>query len=223
VTTIGVVIPVGPEEHHKTWLDECLESVQQQTHKAHRIVVVDDMAALDTAILNQYRVTHWKAPWRLGVAGAFNVGVAVAHQNGCDLALMLGADDRIEPECLAALARTYEHEGGRDGYYWLNLAYSDGREQALPCNAAAVTPGLWRRTGGFPPQAGVGAPDAILINLMLQKFPKMLIGVGGGVYYWHRVHDKQETLVEIPRGWPYGVVRTIHALHFKEPTWGRYE
>lgn len=218
--TIGVAIPVGPEREFARWLDMCISSVLTQTHRPHAVVLVDDMHDLPEDLGRPVEI--WRPPWRLGVTGAFNMGAALCHQRGCDLALTLGADDWLDPECLARIVETYEEHDRADGYYWLDVRYSDGRgDQALPCNAAALTPGLMRATGGFPPESGT-SPDGALISILMVHFkrPNRLIHVEGGPYYNHRIHPGQESA----RGQP-GIIpdRDWLTRTWRKPQWGRYQ
>ena len=54
----------------------------------------------------------------------------------------------------------------------MTVVYNDGEVQEAACNAAMVTQGLWRLTGGFPPETAVGAPDAALVSIMLANSPR---------------------------------------------------
>lgn len=230
MTRVAVVIPVGPEEHHARWIDECIASVQYQTRAADDIVIVDDMHG---RLLDEYVSpyiapynpgTIWKAPWRLGVATAFNIGCALAFERGSDLALMLGADDRLEPRVIERLVETYEREGGRDGYYWHGVLYQDGTEQGLPCNDAAVTPGFMRATGGLPVEASLGGMDAALVSILLVHHPDWLIRVAGSESrFWSRQHAGQEGARLASFGQD-AIIAVRHVLtrDFRAPTWGRF-
>lgn len=136
----------------------------------------------------------WRSPWRLGVACAFNFGVALARG---DLVFLLGSDDELEPDCLERCVREWEKGKGRDAYYWVSVLYTDGREypvQDLPCNAAMVTKGLWRQTGGFPVETASGAPDAALISILMAHRPELLVPVARGrPLYRYRAHGETDT------------------------------
>lgn len=232
MTRIAVVVPVGPEEHHARWLDECFASVGAQTRQPDALVLVDDMHG---GLLAQYllrsglpfpeAVALYAPPWRLGVGGAFNAGVSLAHSvKECDLALMLGADDVLEPRVLENVVSTYEREERRDGYYWVDVIYADGTEQALPCNNAAVTAGFMRQTGGLPVDASSGAMDAALISALLVHRPEMLIRASGGEggRFWSRQHPQQETARLNRYGAANAIIRDVFTQHFTPPQWGRY-
>ncbi|GAG14074.1 unnamed protein product, partial [marine sediment metagenome] len=83
---ITVTIPVGPELHHRRWLDECLDSITGQTVPPDEVLLIDDMAGLPSYRKRGYRV--WRSPWLLGTAHAFNFGVALAAH---ELVIMLGS------------------------------------------------------------------------------------------------------------------------------------
>ncbi len=228
---IAVVVPVGPRSHHAAYIDVCLRSIDAQSWPRTVVVLVDDMHGSIWAAQPERPFTTHEPPWRLGVAGAFNAGVAIAlerqwHEfdyNVPDLALMLGADDWLEPGALAALAATYERNGGAEGFYWFAIQYvgddREDKEQALPCNFAAVTRDFWRETGGFSPEMGAGQMDAALVSALLVHKPDSLIRVPEGPWCNVRVHADQVGAhappgLEAIRDW---VTRTY------EPTnWGRY-
>jgi len=204
VTRIAVVVPVGPLDHHQHYLRDCLSSIRAQSRAADVVVLVDDMADFSSSwsrlLSSDTDVVRYEAPWRLGVAAAFNAGVATAFSEGADLAVMLGADDSLMPDALEAIEARFEETDRATGYYWMGVRYSDGREdQFLPCHAAAVTPRLWQFTGGFSPAMGLWAPDAAFVSVLLVHAPELLIGVAidreadGRSLYWHRIHEAQET------------------------------
>lgn len=236
MTNVFAVIPVGPKAAHAQWLDECIESVVADGFDG--IVIVDDMAGVRRllglvggtiektpgrpTLLDAGLPSLWlyEPPWLLGVTSAFNHGTKVAHGLGADLALMLGADDLVRPGCATVLRETYEAEGRREGYYWLDVESSDGAQQALPCNAAATTAGLWELTGGLPIEAERRAPDAVFMSAMLVNMPDILIHAGGGPFYWWRLHEAQETARRVPEG---AELRDYYAAEWKPPEFGRYE
>lgn len=217
---VTVVIPVGPEPQHVRWLDEAIASVREQTYPVGQILLIDDMQGMP------YRsgVTTWHAPWHLGVATAFNIGVALAAH---ELVFMLGSDDRLLPTCISQCIRAYKHVAGRDHtYFSVPVQYSDEREdQNAPCNAAMVTKALWRRCGGFPIEASTGAPDAALISIMMKNPDAgryVMVGDGKPLY-WYRVHDDTDTAGRGP--WQ-GVIlgtRDLMTQLWHEPRWSRLQ
>ena len=195
---VTVVIPVGPEPQHVRWLAEAVQSVREQTYPVSETLLIDDMQGLSPGLdefLDREGITVWPAPWRLGIATAFNIGVALAAN---ELVFMLGSDDRLLPQCIEACVRAY-HETAEDvrdqTYYAAPVQYSDGRpDQFLPCNAALVTKGLWQHCGGFPLETASGAPDAALISIFM-RHPEAgtYIVVGRKPLYWYRSHDATDT------------------------------
>lgn len=226
VTTIAVVVPVGPRGYHAQWLDECMASIMEQTRLPDQIVVVDDMQGLDPDVIpaGLLPITAiYRPPWLLGVGSAFNHGCAVAFQEGAHLALMLGGDDRLGPGLLAALEATYSREGHRDGYYWHDTHYQDGKAQRLPCNNATMTKGFMDETGGLPVEAAAGGMDAALISAMLVHRPNYLIHVDGdGAYVWSRQHATQERERLRMYDGVNGGVRNIITANYAPTQWGRY-
>jgi glycosyltransferase involved in cell wall biosynthesis len=235
MTRIAVVIPVGPEAHHADYLDEALASVYAQARLPDWLVVVDDMHGRDLherVMAVTRRRYEWKRVmplWRLGVGSAFNHGVAQALNGdpyvvpGCDLALMMGADDRLEPRVLEHLERVYEAEGKRDGYYALDTIYQDGTEQSLPNNNAAVTAGFMRETGGLPIEASSGGMDAALISAMLVHRREYLIHVTGPEgRFWSRQHANQESARLGAYFGAMDIIRGVFTEQWKPTNWGRY-
>ena len=179
---ISVTIPVGPHPANKRWLLDCVESVVAQSYPADEILLIDDQANLDLTVFDTVsnwlslndgeglqtpgNVRIWPTPWLSGVAHAFNFGVALARN---DLVVMLGSDDLLEPWALEDLAASFEKAKREPlGYYAFALKYMDtGEEQNLPCNAAAVTKQLWKHNGGFPVESAIGAPDTMLLSIMM--------------------------------------------------------
>lgn len=235
MSCVSVIIPVGPEKHHADFLEECIGSVLQQTHRPAEILLIDDMADLfrgsvkfvdgiaevDTADDALPPLRCWRAPWHLGVAGVFNCGVALAQ---ADLVFMLGADDKLLPNCLEKCIEAYLREGEIDAYYNVGVAHSDGREdQYIACHAAMVTKGLWRKTGGFPPESVVGAADTMFLSIMIANAPAPIILVDRTEpLYWYRVHENTDTAQR--RSW-FSILHEVRnklTADWRPPTWRRY-
>lgn len=223
--SVSVTIPVGPHEANKRWLDEAILSVLAQTYRVDEILIIDDMANLDAigGRADPPIIHVWKSPWLLGVAHAFNFGVALAEN---ELVFMLGSDDWLEPRCIEACVNVYNKlPHPEKAFLFVGVRYSDDREdneQFIPCNAAMVTQSLWKRCGGFPIESSSGAPDAALISIMM-KNPDAgeYIGVGDGrrPLYNYRVHPETDTAGRQP--WQ-GVVlqtRDIVTSQWKKPEW----
>ena len=217
---VTVLIPLSPFEANRRWLDACLESVRQQTHPPDEILLIDDMAGVEA--IEGARI--WRAPWRLGVAHAFNCGVALARN---DLVFMACDDDLLEPECLEECLKAWEENDRRDAYYHITLRYMDTDPevlQDLPAHQALVTKGLWRLTGGFPVEASSGAPDCAFVSILLQHFPERLVPVAKGrPLYNYRQHDATDTASRAP--WQGVILETRHLLTqgWQAPRWGRYQ
>lgn len=246
---VTVAIPVGPAPHHREWLPKAVASALNQTVPVE-IVLVDDMAERATVGPESMMLPGWEYLtgegdalvsgddfvmvmhnfWLLGVAASFNVGVAVAPT---ELVFMLGSDDWLEPDCIERCLEVYDArpEDRRGlGYYWVGVRYTDDRRdpvQHLPCNAAMVSKTLWRATGGFPPETGVGAPDAALISMMMTR-PELfdLVEVPGGPtrrpLYHHRIHPGQDTAGRQPYLAAIHNVRGVLTESWGPPRWGRF-
>lgn len=210
VSSIAVVIPVGPKPSHRQWLPEAIESARSQEDDIP-IFLIDDSAPGSALLVPSTHPGTWaetryvtarfgegnlwcyRPPWPLGLVGAFNAGVALAT-DVYGAAIMMGSDDRLLPGAIDACRQRLAERSWQDGYYWMPVEYSDGRTQRLPCHAAMVTWGFWQDTGGFPPETAIGAPDAALISMLMVHRAASLIEVGDGTpLYWHRVHEGQDT------------------------------
>lgn len=107
---VSVVIPVYNTK--RKYLEECFESICNQTYKNLEIVVVDDGSKKDTAtFLDEYCAN--RPNWR--IIHAENGGVSRARNRGIDEAvgnyvLFVDSDDEIEPsaveECVGIVARS---------------------------------------------------------------------------------------------------------------------
>lgn len=178
---ITVVIPVGPHEANKRWLDEAINSCLENISYCEEILIIDDSQSdlRNSDWFHEYRYQHlfsmYTMPWRTGISHAFNYGVALARN---DLVFMLGSDDTLEPTCLEQCYKAYEKTNKRDGYYSVPIRYMDtGEVQTAPCNAAMTTKGFWRYTGGFPVESAIGMGDSIFLSICLaHKLPVYWVG-----------------------------------------------
>lgn len=191
----SVVIPVGPYPGNQRWLKQAVASVLEQTVLPF-LVLIDDGAGLKPLQLGLFGqpFLHWQAPWQLGVAHAFNMGVALAPDR---LVFMMGSDDVLEPTCIEECLNTYEQVRDNLGYYFVGVRYMDnGETQTTPCNAAMVTKDLWKHTGGLPLQSSSGAPDAALISILLahgDKAGRLWPVADGKPLYNYRRHPGSDT------------------------------
>ena len=218
---VSVVVPVGPSEANRRWLPQCLESVAAQTWASRpdggvHLILVDDMAGLGKMIGSimptDLTYTVWKSPWYLGVAHAFNIGVAVSPNN---LVFMLGSDDWLEPECIERCVEAYTQKSGDPyAYFYVGVRYSDtGECQTVPCHAAMVSKTLWRRTGGLPVQAASGASDAALISILMGNYPRagrLWPVADGAPLYNYRRHSETDTATK--GAWQGVILETRHLV-----------
>lgn len=194
---ISVVIPVGPQPEYKKYLGECLDSITEQLREDDEIWLIDDMAGLSLDRLLLYSdepINIFHCPWLVGCATGWNFGVSLAKN---DLCLLMGSDDRLYPDCLDELRDAYAAHDYLNAWYNLTIEITEGPDVGVHTvfnNAAAATKNLWRWLGGFPPSAGTGAPDALVISILLRHAPEKLIQVKEGVpLYWARYHLAQDT------------------------------
>lgn len=235
---ITVAIPVGPSPDACRFLDEAIASVKTQTVLCN-IILIDDMHGLDFSgthtFISDDGVYHvddldhrfggcriWRSPWRLGVAHAFNFGVALAPD---DEVLLLGADDTLEPDAVAAYLECsgYDHpEVGFRTYYSLPVRYMDtGEVQFAACGAAVVSKQLWRMTGGFPVQSASGASDAAFLSSIWNSNEFMIKSVAQRPLYNYRRWEGTDTATLGP--WQGVILETRGLLTpLKKPVWGRY-
>lgn len=178
MTSVSVVLPVGPSRSNRRWLDECVLSVSDQTWAARgdggiNLVLIDDGADLGPInfVPSNLPVSVWRSPCQLGVAHAFNIGVTLAPS---ELVFMLGSDDWLDPTCIEKCVEEFEKRHNDPlGYYYVGVRYSDTQEcQTVPCHAAMVTKRLWRYTGGFPLQSASGACDAAFLSILMGNYPR---------------------------------------------------
>lgn len=217
---VTVAIPIGPSHNACRYLPEALRSVANQTIKP-QLLLIDDMHDIQSHhVFDEVDIKIWRAPWRLGVAHAFNACVALADT---DLVIMLGADDVLEPNAVEKALETYA-ANKVDAYYYFGVRYMDtGEEQTVPCGEAMVTKGLWDKTGGFPVESAVGAPDAALMSIMLVHMPELLIPIADGYpLVNYRRHAETDTAGRGPWQGPILASRDILTQTWKSPAWGRY-
>jgi len=188
---ITIAIPVGPHPSNVQWLGECLASIAEQTVTPDEILLIDNGAHLDPADYPACRI--WTSPWPLGVAMGFNYGVALAKN---DLVLMLGSDDRLHPAAIQACQWAWDYYHDPLGYYYFVVEYASGKYQDIPCNGAFVHKELWKRTGGFPPEAAIGACDTWLISLLYASKGRAgnLYQISPAALYWYRDHPHTDTV-----------------------------
>ena len=225
---ISVAIPVGPNPVYRKWLPEAIHSVLVQDFQGPiEIVLIDDFAQIthnefydlmktvdSAAEVHEYlafstnrTIKLYKTWWNVGVADSFNAGVALASN---ELVFMLGSDDQLMPTCLSECHKAWQNSGQKDAWYNVPVQLQDGTITHVNNNACAVTRGLWRLTGGFPPAAGVAACDALLLSILMVHMPDRIIQVESKEpLYWARQHEHQDTLHNMAFYAASGIVEVI--------------
>ncbi|MEI8290832.1 MAG: glycosyltransferase family 2 protein [Verrucomicrobiota bacterium] len=120
----------------RTWLPNCLASIQQQTHYLQsEVILVDNASADGTEQIARELTATW--PNAQVVQTGSNVGFAAANNRGVDVArgkyvYLLNPDTWMEADCLEQFYLTAERQGaGCVG--GLILEYEDNAIQARGC------------------------------------------------------------------------------------------
>lgn len=183
---VSVVIPIGPLLHQQEYLEECFESVRQQTHIPEDVVLVYDHKALRMGRDDIDSFGNIGNP--LGISEAFNKGVALAK---FELVFLLGSDDRLMPRCLELCYAAYQHFQAPLGWYSVGVEYSNGHTQNTPCLAAMVTRTLWNKAGGLKRDySPYPSCEIEFISRMLLANGELgaTYRVSDEILYWHRIH-----------------------------------
>lgn len=220
---ITVVIPVGPDRIYKKYLQECLDSVKEQTIAPDEVILIDDMAGLwpgkwKTEGLN---MRWYKNPWLCGVPHSFNFGVALAKNS---LVIMLGSDDKLMPWAVEDALKCWGHHKDPLGYYFFDIEYSDtGEVQSAANNCAMVHKHLWRHTGGFPIESSLGPCDHIFLSMLLSNKCGNIHRIESEKpAYWYRRH-KASVSHNVKIAGAVEFVEDYYNNHWSKPKWGRYE
>lgn len=240
VPGISIVVPVGPNPAYLEYLPECLESIADQMHHpSDQIILIDDMAHLKkqpaktrmeynfhgvrewaryTSNNTSFNVEYIENPWLLGCAASWNIGVVKAANEWC---ILMGSDDKLMSGCLDACREVISNQPDPFGYYNLTIQLDNGEKHDVFNNAAMVSKSLWRATGGFPISAAVGAPDALLISMMMVHMPHHLLQLRQGVpLYWVRQHEHQDTRKQGGFFWSEVIsIRDKETQRFTMPEW----
>lgn len=216
---ISIVVPVGPNPKYLEYLDECIASIREQMKSEDQIVIIDDMSNLDEKYDNDTDQIVYHNAWNLGCSASWNLGVAFSDNESC---ILMGSDDRLLPGCLDACRETIASPDYDPlGYYNLTCITSDDEMIDLHNNAAMVSRSLWKLVGGFPITGALGAPDALLISIMLVHLPQHLRQIKQGTpFYYVRKHPDQDTLrFAAPFNWEVIQVRNKETERWQKPTW----
>lgn len=222
---VTVVVPVGPDPRYLDYLMECLASIVEQMEAGDEILIVDDQAHLSSEFLAPVPVpegahlSYVATEWLLGCADAWNMGVSLACNEWC---ILMGSDDKLLPECLSTCREEINRRGHDPlGYYNLTCLLDSGEKVSAFNNAAMVSRSLWKHTGGFPPSAGVGAPDALLISIMMVHLPQHLLQLREGrPLYWVRSGEHQDTRKQAALfNWEAIQIRDKETARWQKPTW----
>jgi len=190
--SITVSIPVGPYEHNRKWLRECVDSILPQLQKNDSIVLIYEPPHENDGVNIFPVVNKILMPCRLGIPAMVNLSVAYASN---DLVLLMNSDDKLLPGALDACRQAWDQHHDTHGWYYLNTAFSDGRYiQRAASGVAMVYRTYFLGLGGYPPESAVGGPDWIFLSLMSERGLINLYPVSDDTcYHWHRIHSDQES------------------------------
>jgi len=221
VIPLSIAIPVGPRKNHRKWLRECVENIKVQLGEDDSILLVyeppyeasDPHFADDVPV--QRQVVKVLIPARIGVAAMVNLSVGYAEN---EHVLLMNSDDKLLPDALEAVREAWEKHQDRQGWYYLNTLYSDGREQKSASGVAMVCKSHFLKIGGYPPESAVGYPDWMFLSLMQERGLITTYPVSDKYLHWHRVHPEQETLFR--QDWN-EITKKVHAT--LQTTWRQPE
>ena len=100
---VSIIIPV---KNRIKPLENCLDSIKEQTEKPFEVIVSDDCSSIDLApVCNKYGATHLRLTSPGGAAGARNTGAENA--NG-EILFFIDSDVEITPEAVAEVQAYFE-------------------------------------------------------------------------------------------------------------------
>jgi glycosyltransferase involved in cell wall biosynthesis len=158
---------VIPYYNCAAYLNECLDSLRNQTHKNWKAIVVDDgssdcVAATIVERFGDPRVQVVRHASNRGQAAALNTGYRMVRS---EYMLSVDADDVIDPAYLGCVARVLEEDpnldcvftdlklfGDKIGVLPKKLSFVPGRHGSLDLPAGAgvvMRRSLWERIGGY--------------------------------------------------------------------------
>ena len=135
VAKISVIVPVY---NVKKYLEQCIDSVLNQTYPNWELILIDDAASdgsaemCDKAASNDRRITVIHNKENQGVSQSRNIGLNIASG---DLILFLDSDDFIA-ENLLELAVSYINESNLDIFIYKYKAFEDTQDIILTDDSA---------------------------------------------------------------------------------------
>jgi hypothetical protein len=228
---ISIGIPVGPNQSHKQWLGETIDSICSQTVLPKEIVLIDDQAHLsfDYDLVSEFPFIRsyyvpcgiylhlFSTPWLSGPTVGFNYSVALSTYPHT---IMLGSDDILYPQAVEEAWNTVQKINDPLGYYNFSCQTSQGVITWYN-NAACVTKKLWKEIGGFHPFTVTGGMDAAFLSIMMVHFPSHMHKIKDGIpLYFVREHAGQYTQ-ESASKYPNFMVQLRNDLtrEWVKPTW----
>lgn len=135
---ISVIVPIYKVE---TYLDECISSIVEQTHKNLEIILVDDGSPDNCPAI----CDNWaKKDERIKVIHKSNGGLSDARNAGIDVAsgeyiAFVDSDDYIKPDMIEKLHAAIRREDADIAVCGI-LNCEDGKETAWGCHSVIGTP-----------------------------------------------------------------------------------
>lgn len=139
----SVVTPVGAKEHHRKWLNECVNSVRAQTLKANEHILVGD--GLDLSPMEGATILNLSR--HVGVL-CVNNGIEIARN---DWIVILNSDDELMPRCLELLSNRIEEiqTVGHVDKFYLRFPVIVSDDKSSPAGQC-FHKDVWKLVGGYP-------------------------------------------------------------------------
>jgi dTDP-4-dehydrorhamnose reductase len=128
---IGSIVAVVLTYNRRDLLRGCLAAVEQQTHRPHQVIVVDNASSDGTSAMLQREfpgVEVARIRNNAGAAGGFNVGMRLAVAAGADYVWVMDDDVIAERDTVARLvqALSITRADGRDPPFVISTARDPG-------------------------------------------------------------------------------------------------
>jgi glycosyltransferase involved in cell wall biosynthesis len=191
--SMSIITPVGPNPWNKRWLDDCVQSVRNQTYAPKEHILVAD----GTPLRNMKGTKVLRLKENMGHPYAYNYGIM--HSTGEWIAI-LNSDDVLGPRCVEWLCAKINFLSAKTNKFVFFLRFPIVRDidGELILNGLCFHRAVWERVKGFPTDNS--PPDVYFISRVLQDgfYPlfdsNWIVEFGDPrEYYIHRIHPDQLT------------------------------